>query len=120
MLPFVLSLFLSLSLCFPSSQATHIFDGLESWPSHLAFFAGGEMETFKPSSEFPELKEGRLVYLVAKWLKAKEIEADRKAGDESAEGEGDPNAYKYLSNNGWGSGRSNMSIKLSSNAVWRC
>jgi len=46
-------------------QATHIFDGLESWPTHLSFFAGGEMKVSKRSEEFPELKEGRLVNLVA-------------------------------------------------------
>jgi len=45
--------------------ATHIFDGLESWPTHLSFFAGGEMKVSKRSEEFPELKEGRLVNLVA-------------------------------------------------------
>ena len=28
--------------------------------------------------------------------------------------------FRYLMNNGYSSGRSNASIKLSSNAVWRC
>ena len=46
-------------------QATHIFDGLEAWPTHLAFFADGEMKINEPSSSFPELAEGRLVNLVA-------------------------------------------------------
>lgn len=45
-------------------QATHIFDGLESWPSHLMYLAGGTMHLFKPASEIPELQEGRLLQLV--------------------------------------------------------
>ena len=45
-------------------QATHIFDGLESWPSHLMYLAGGKMQLFKPAAEIPELQEGRLLQLV--------------------------------------------------------
>ena len=48
------------------AQATHIFDGLESWPTHLAFFADGEMKMNEPAENFPELQEGRLVNLVAR------------------------------------------------------
>ncbi|QDZ17918.1 P-loop-containing nucleoside triphosphate hydrolase [Chloropicon primus] len=94
--------------------ATHIFDGLEPWPTHLAFFAGGEMKVNKPSSEFPELREGRLVNLVAEWLR--DHERDEEARPNKAKKE----EFRYLVNNGWSSGRSNASIKLSSNAVWRC
>lgn len=49
-------------------QATHIFDGLESWPSHLMYLAGGTMHLFKPASEIPELQEGRLLQLVERWV----------------------------------------------------
>ena len=45
-------------------QATHIFDGLESWPSHVMYLAGGTMQLFKPAAEIPELQEGRLLQLV--------------------------------------------------------
>lgn len=45
-------------------QATHIFDGLESWPSHLMYLAGGKMQLFKPASEVPELQQGHLLQLV--------------------------------------------------------
>jgi len=92
--------------------ATHIFDGLEAWPTHLAFFADGEMKVNKPAAEFPELEEGRLVNLVASWLRDHEKEIDSKPKVKKE--------FKYLMNNGWSSGRSNASIKLSSNAVWRC
>jgi CCR4-NOT complex subunit CAF16 len=44
--------------------ATHIFDGLESWPSHLAYVASGRLQLFKPAAEFPELAQGRLLDLV--------------------------------------------------------
>jgi len=93
--------------------ATHIFDGLEAWPTHLAFFADGEMKINEPSSSFPELAEGRLVNLVAAWLRDHEKEMESRPKGQKRE-------FKYLSNNGWGSGRSNLTIKLSSNAVWRC
>ena len=46
--------------------ATHIFDGLESWPTHLAYLARGEMRMFKPAEEVPELKQGRLLEFVYK------------------------------------------------------
>ena len=46
-------------------QATHIFDGLESWPTHLMYLARGSLQLFKPCSEIPELQEGgRLMRLV--------------------------------------------------------
>ena len=48
-------------------QATHIFDGLESWPSHLMYLAGGKMQLFKPASEIPELQEGKLLQLVERY-----------------------------------------------------
>lgn len=31
-------------------QATHIFDGLESWPSHLMYLAGGRLQV-RPRSQ---------------------------------------------------------------------
>ncbi len=49
-------------------QATHIFDGLESWPSHLMYLAGGTMHLFKPANEIPELQEGRLLQLVERYV----------------------------------------------------
>lgn len=45
-------------------QATHIFDGLEDWPSHIMYLAGGRLKVFEPASSFPMLKEGRLLELV--------------------------------------------------------
>lgn len=45
-------------------QATHIFDGLEDWPTHIMFLAGGKLKVFEPTSTFTELREGRLLELV--------------------------------------------------------
>ena len=48
-------------------QATHIFDGLEFWPSHVMYLAGGKMQLFKPASEIPELQNGQLLQLVERY-----------------------------------------------------
>ena len=45
-------------------QATHIFDGLESWPTHLMYLARGELQLFKACADIPELENGRLMRLV--------------------------------------------------------
>ena len=55
--------------------ATHIFDGLEGWPTHVAYLARGNLQEFGTVAEFPELatggpeKGGELVKLVEKWLR---------------------------------------------------
>ena len=103
--------------------ATHIFDGLESWPTHVAYVAGGELQLCKKAEEIPELQEGKLLELVVSWLRAEKIErkkrepelkAARKAAAEAA-------GHAYVMNNGWGSGTLNptVQIKNSSNAVMR-
>ena len=59
-------------------QATHIFDGLESWPSHLMHLAGGTMHLFKPASEIPELQEGRLLQLVERYVSPVNMSCSRQ------------------------------------------
>jgi CCR4-NOT complex subunit CAF16 len=34
---------------------THIFEGLESWPTHVAYVAGGEMRALAEAASVPEL-----------------------------------------------------------------
>jgi len=106
--------------------ATHIFDGLESWPSHVAYVAGGELQLFKKAADIPEMVEGKLLELVVSWLRAEKVErkkrepalkAARKAAAEAA-------GHAYVFNNGWGAGTLNPTIdikqiKNSSNAVMR-
>ena len=48
--------------------ATHIFDGLEFWPSHVAYLAGGGMKMFCTAAQVPELQQGRLLELVNRLL----------------------------------------------------
>ena len=50
-------------------QATHIFDGLEAWPSHVMYLASGRLQLFEPAANLPELKEGRLLELVERYAK---------------------------------------------------
>ncbi len=45
-------------------QATHIFDGLEHWPTHLMYLSRGRLQLFKEAPEIPELAEDRLLELV--------------------------------------------------------
>ncbi len=57
--------------------ATHIFDGLEEWATHLAFLDGARVRLFAPLDGIDELRalrEGRspapLLRLVERWLRA--------------------------------------------------
>lgn len=38
-------------------QATHIFDGLDDWPTHVAYLSGGEAKICAPVAEVPSLKD---------------------------------------------------------------
>lgn len=40
----------------PPLQATHIFDGLESWPTHLVYVEGGRMVKGGPVESIPEMQ----------------------------------------------------------------
>lgn len=107
--------------------ATHIFDGLESWPSHLLYVAGGRVREFKRAEDIPELRQGRLLSLVEKWLRDEKEErmagSDREGtGGMCMEYSGDKGSdvgHTAQWNNGWVGGRLTSSIKLSSNAVMR-
>lgn len=37
--------------------ATHIFDGLEFWPTHIALVARGSLQSLTPAEEIPALKQ---------------------------------------------------------------
>ena len=45
-------------------QATHIFDGLEQWPTHLMYLSRGRLQLFKEAHEIPELAKDQLLELV--------------------------------------------------------
>ncbi|CAM6110836.1 unnamed protein product [Calypogeia fissa] len=98
--------------------ATHIFDGLESWPTHLAYVARGRLQLAKPLNEISELKDLSLMRTIEKWLRLelqeeRRIRKERRAKglperDDYVEGSrvvgGDP-AKAQLLNNGWAAGR---------------
>lgn len=103
--------------------ATHIFDGLEFWPTHLAYLARGEMRMFKPADQVPELKQGRLLELVYKLLDEEREIVLKQRGPRSLvwdpSREGEVNSFSFAFNNGWVPGTLNSSLKESTNAVMR-
>lgn len=109
--------------------ATHIFDGLDSWPTHVAFLARGKLRRMHTFEELKsELERGRLLELVEGWLRHEEAEAaaEREAsGGVSAlavtrggAGAGSDGGVASWSN-GWAAGRMTSTLKNSSNAVMR-
>lgn len=47
-------------------QATHIFDGLDSWPTHVLFLSQGQAKVFATTKNIVELKESRLMNWVVR------------------------------------------------------
>lgn len=105
--------------------ATHIFDGLESWPSHVMYVAQGQLRAFHTAEDVPELREGKLLALVERWLREEKKERDAAAGKsgelilEYAGDKGSGHGENATWNNGWAAGRLTSSMKMSSNAVMR-
>jgi CCR4-NOT complex subunit CAF16 len=50
--------------------ATHIFDGLANWMTHIAFVSEGRLVKGGPVSDFPELHRGKVLHTAAGWLRA--------------------------------------------------
>ena len=100
-------------------QATHIFDGLEAWPTHLMYLAGGRVQHCRPATEFPELQQGRLLELVERWLR--EEKALRKAAkaQQGSSGEEKHGIQMAEWSNGWAPGRMTPSRRDRSNTVMR-
>ncbi|CAI6002059.1 unnamed protein product [Closterium sp. NIES-64] len=110
--------------------ATHIFDGLQTWPTHIAYVAKGRLQFTKQLSEFPELASTTLMRMIEAWLRQEQQEERerrkaRKAlglpereelgGGEGTRVVGDPakKAASRVMNNGWGQGRMFPTVKLS-------
>ncbi|KAM4118967.1 hypothetical protein ACJW30_03G023600 [Castanea mollissima] len=119
--------------------ATHIFDGLENWPSHIVYVAQGKLQLAMPMDKVKEISKLSLMRTVESWLR-KERDEERKRRKErkacglpefekQIEGSrvtGDPaRAATRALNNGWAAGRLNSTIAgeenfvLSSNRVLR-
>ena len=103
--------------------ATHIFDGLEQWPSHVMYVAQGQLRLFEEAKSIPELSHGQLLGLVEGWLRKEKSERPPQySSDEIITYDGDHGSSSQALaewNNGWKAGRMTSSIKLSSNAVIR-
>ncbi|KAK3193513.1 hypothetical protein Dsin_024823 [Dipteronia sinensis] len=58
--------------------ATHIFDGLETWATHLAYIQDGELKRAKKLTEVDELKRStNLLSVVESWLRS-ETKTEKK------------------------------------------
>ena len=109
--------------------ATHIFDGLDAWPTHVAFLARGKLRRMHTFEELRgELEQGRLLELVEGWLRHEEAEAaaeKREGGGggggaaplRGGTGAGNDGVASW--SNGWAAGRMTSTLKNSSNAVMR-
>eukprot|EP01024_Parvocaulis_polyphysoides_P051759 TRINITY_DN5103_c0_g2_i1.p1 TRINITY_DN5103_c0_g2~~TRINITY_DN5103_c0_g2_i1.p1 ORF type:complete len:297 (-),score=25.12 TRINITY_DN5103_c0_g2_i1:148-1038(-) len=62
--------------------ATHIFDGLEKWITHLAYIAEGKLIKGGPANETLELNGGKLLHVVEKWLREDRDRRRATQGDE--------------------------------------
>jgi CCR4-NOT complex subunit CAF16 len=105
--------------------ATHIFDGLESWPTHIAFVSKGRLQSVAPAEEIPELQKGQLLQYVVRLLTddptpgvpmLKDLES-KLTWDDAEDGKREE--FSYVFNNGWVPGTLASSLKNSSNAVMR-
>lgn len=86
---------------------THIFDGMEAWPTHIGFLAKGEFERVERAENIPELKEGKLMELVEAFL-LKHWVSRIKSGAEHPENQ---KKFEYMRNNGYVAGRMASSVK---------
>jgi CCR4-NOT complex subunit CAF16 len=50
--------------------ATHIFDGLAEWMTHIAFVSDGQLVKGGPVGEFPEFHQGKVLHAAITWLRA--------------------------------------------------
>jgi CCR4-NOT complex subunit CAF16 len=112
--------------------ATHIFDGLEEFATHVAFVAGGRLRFCEAIEDIEGLRArepGALLATVEGWLRK---EAEIKKEELAKRGIVKKKVFEYARNSGWGEGRmaatvsfgpelgmKHQGIKGSSNAVMR-
>ncbi|KAH0931006.1 hypothetical protein HID58_008123 [Brassica napus] len=95
--------------------ATHIFDGLEDWPTHIVYVANGKLQLAMPMEKVKETSKKSLMRTVENWLrkerdKERKTRKERKANGlpefesraEESRVTGDP---ARMLNNGWAAGR---------------
>ncbi|KAI3851017.1 hypothetical protein MKX03_014442 [Papaver bracteatum] len=112
--------------------ATHIFDGLEDWPSHIVYVARGKLQLAMPMEKVKETYKLPLLRTVESWLR-KERDEDRKRRKErkamglpefeqrvvgsNVVGAPAGSAARPL-NNGWAGGTLHSTIKGEGNFVF--
>ncbi|PKA65700.1 ABC transporter I family member 20 [Apostasia shenzhenica] len=99
--------------------ATHIFDGLEDWPSHIVYVAHGKLQLFLPLPKVKEMSNLSLMRTVECWLrKEKEdrrIRQQRKGSglsvfETAADDSPVIEAPGRILNNGWAAGRLHSTV----------
>lgn len=108
--------------------ATHIFDGLENWPSHIVYVAHGKLQLALPMEEVKKMSNLSLMRTVEKWLRKERDEERKRRKERKANGlpeferridgsrvTGDP---VRVVNNGWAAGRLNSTIAGEENFVY--
>ncbi|KAF2539593.1 hypothetical protein F2Q68_00023560 [Brassica cretica] len=116
--------------------ATHIFDGLEDWPTHIVYVANGKLQLAMPMEKVKDTSQKSLMRTVESWLRKERDEERKTRKERKANGlpefetraeesrvTGDP---ARMLNNGWAAGRLHSTIAggedhfvLSSNRVLR-
>ncbi|CAL9111267.1 unnamed protein product [Musa textilis] len=119
--------------------ATHIFDGLEDWPTHVVYVAHGKLQLAVPLEKVKEMSNLSLMRTVESWLRKERDEERRRRQERKAIGlpehekqlegtqvTGDPaRSAVQVMNNGWAAGRLHSTVAgqenffLSSNRVLR-
>ncbi|XP_076939613.1 ABC transporter I family member 20-like [Bidens hawaiensis] len=108
--------------------ATHIFDGLENWPSHIVYVAHGKLQLASTMDEVRKTSNLSLMRTVEQWLRKERDEERKRRKERKANGlpefdrridgtrvTGDP---VRLVNNGWAAGRLNSTVAGEENFVY--
>lgn len=112
--------------------ATHIFDGLENWPSHMVYVARGKLQLALPMDKIKETSNLSLMRTVESWLRKERDEERKRRKERKASGlpefgknvdgsrvTGDPaSAAVRVLNNGWAAGRLNSTVAGEENFVF--
>lgn len=111
--------------------ATHIFDGLENWPSHIVYVAHGKLQLAMPMDKVKEASKLSLMRTVESWLRKERDEERKRRRERKASGlpefdkqihgsrvTGDPaQAAVRVMNNGWAAGRLHSTVAGEENFV---
>ncbi|CAI9103597.1 OLC1v1002112C1 [Oldenlandia corymbosa var. corymbosa] len=113
--------------------ATHIFDGLEDWPSSIVYVAHGRLQLAMPMEKVREMSQLSLMRTVESWLRKERDDDRRRRKERKAKGlpefESKVDGSRVTGgparalNNGWAGGRMHSTIAgednffLSSNRI---